>query len=177
LLWVGTVLERRMPREVLEAFADLRSDRPNLQLVIAGADRMRRSGSLTTWVRELGLETAVRLLGWVEESSLAPLYRAAELGIYISGHEGFGIPPLECLSCGTPVVVSAGLGLDDAWPDYPYRVHGHGGAAIAAVAREILTDEVRAAEVAVRAGEVVGNLSWETSSRLLVAELERVVLR
>jgi glycosyltransferase involved in cell wall biosynthesis len=177
LLWVGTVLERRMPREVLKAFAALRRDRSNLQLVIAGVDRMRRGDSLEIWVRELGLETAVRLLGWVEESSLAPLYRAAELGIYVSGHEGFGIPPLECLSCGTPVVVSTGLGLDDAWPDYPYRVNGLGGDAIAAIAREILTDEERAADVAARACEVVANLSWEASSRLLVAELERAVPR
>jgi glycosyltransferase involved in cell wall biosynthesis len=177
LLWVGTVLERRMPHETLGAFAELRRDWPNLQLVVAGADRMRSNDALEIWVRELGLEPAVRLLGWVEESSLAPLYRAAELGIYVSRHEGFGIPPLECLACGTPVVVSAGLGLDDVWPDYPYRVHGVGGDAIAAVAREILNHEEQASRAAARADSVVAGLSWETSSRLLVAELERAVPR
>ena len=67
---------------------------------------MRRPENLEIWIEELGLESSVRRLGWVEEPALAPLYRGAELGIYVSRHEGFGLPPLECLACGTPVVVS-----------------------------------------------------------------------
>ena len=175
VLLPGTVLERRLPRQVLEAFAIVKRDRPELGLVIAGANRMRRPEKLGNWIDELGLKGAVRQLGWVEEAALAPLYRGAELGIYVSRHEGFGLPPLECLACGTPVVVSAGLGLDDSWPDYPYRILELAADNIAAVATEILEETERATLVMAEAGSVIAGLGWEQSSRRLVAELGRVV--
>jgi glycosyltransferase involved in cell wall biosynthesis len=175
VLWPGTVLERRMPRQVLEAFASVRAQRPELELVIAGANRMRRPEKLDIWINDLGLEGAVRKLGWVEESALAPLYRGAEFGIYVSRHEGFGLPPVECLACGTPVVVSAGLGLDDAWPGYPYRVAELGAAGIAETMADLLAGGSRAAKVMEEAGPVVAAYDWEQSSRRLVAELGRVV--
>ncbi len=171
----GTVLERRMPRQVLEAFAAVKYERPELQLVIAGANRMRRPERLDRWIEQLGVEHAVRRLGWVEETALAPLYRGAELGIYVSRHEGYGLPPLECLSCGTPMVVSAGLGLDDCWPDYPFRTPELKAKSIAHVMMDILENEGRTARVLEDTGSVIANLDWERSSRQLVAELERAV--
>ena len=127
------------------------------------------------WIKQLGLEHAVRRLGWVEETALAPLYRGAELGIYVSRHEGYGLPPLECLGCGTPVVVSAGLGLDDSWPDYPFRTADLEAKSIAGVMMEIFGNEDRTARVMEDAGSVLANLDWELSSRQLVAELGRAV--
>jgi len=175
ILWAGTVLERRLPRQVLEAFAVVKREHSGLELVIAGANRMRQPERLDVWIDELGLEGAVRKLGWVEEAVLAPLYRDAELAIYVSRHEGFGLPPVECLACGTPVVVSTGLALDDAWPNYPYRVYELGTAGIAAVMTEILENADRAARVMADAGAVTVGFDWEQSSRRLVAELGRVL--
>jgi glycosyltransferase involved in cell wall biosynthesis len=175
VLLSGTVLERRMPRQVLEAFAIVRRDRPDLELVIAGANRIRRPEDFDIWIEELALESSVRRLGWVEETALGPLYRGAEMGIYVSRHEGFGLPPLECLACGTPVVVSAGLGLDDAWPDYPYRTPDLGADSIAGVMTEILGNLDRTARVMVESTAVLDGLDWEQSSRQLVAELRRAL--
>jgi glycosyltransferase involved in cell wall biosynthesis len=175
ILVPGTVLERRMPRQVLEAFARVKRDHPKLELVIAGANRMRRPEKLDLRIKELGLEKAVRRLGWVEESAVAPLYRGAELGVYVSRHEGFGLPPLECLACGTPVVVSAGLGLDDAWPDYPYRTPGLDAESIAGVMWDILGNPDRKARIIEETGSRLANLDWEQSSRRWVAELRRAV--
>ena len=171
----GTVLERRMPHQVLESFAIVRRDRPELELVIAGANRMRRPEKLDQWIKQLSLETAVRQLGWVEETALAPLYREAELGIYVSRHEGYGLPPLECLACGTPVVVGAGLGLDDAWPDYPFRSSELNAESIAGVMTEIFGKEDRTARVMEATGSELSGLGWEQSSRRLVAELGRAL--
>lgn len=175
VLMPGTVLDRRVPHQVLQAFAIVRADRPRLELVIAGANRMRRPEKLEMWIDELGLEHAVRRLGWVEEAALAPLYRGADLGIYVSRHEGFGLPPLECLACGTPVVVSAGLGLDDAWPDYPYRVPELAAESIAGAMSEVLGSTDRTARVMAEIVSVLTGLDWEQCSRRLVAELERAV--
>jgi len=175
LLWAGTVLERRLPLQVLGAFAAVRRDNPKLELVIAGANRMRRPEKLDVWIKQLGLEHAVRRLGWVEETVLAPLYRGAELGVYVSRHEGYGLPPMECLACGTPVVVSAGLGLDDAWPDYLFRVSELDEESIAGVMTQILGDADRTAQIMVEANSVIAGCDWEQSSRRLVAELRRAL--
>jgi glycosyltransferase involved in cell wall biosynthesis len=175
ILFPGTVLERRHPRSVLEGFARVRHDHPEQQLVIAGANRLRRAEDLAGWTDRLGLTAAVRLLGWVEESALAPLYRGAELGVYVSSHEGFGLPPLECLACGTPVIVGNGLALDDVWPDYPFRLRTVDSEGIAAAMRGILDDPAVAAQAMTAAPAAVAGLNWEQSSRRLVAELERAV--
>jgi len=175
LLWAGTLLERRLPQQTLRAFAALRNTWPELQLVIAGANRIREPQRLQTWIDELGVGEAVRQLGWVEERTLAPLYRGAELGFYVSRHEGFGIPPLECLACGTPVVVSGGLGMDDRWPDYPFRCEELSAPAIEKVARKVLDDRVRATEILLDGPPMTELFDWEESSRRLVAELEGIV--
>lgn len=175
LLWVGTVLERRRPVEVLEAFSRLCVKRPELRLVIAGANRMRAPQQLRSRTEALGLEGRVLELGWVDERELAPLYRGAELGFYVSRHEGYGIPPLECLACGTPVVVSPGLGLDEAWPNYPLRCEEATAGSIADAALEVLDDPQWAARHLGEAPGIVSRLDWETSSRRLVDELRRAV--
>jgi glycosyltransferase involved in cell wall biosynthesis len=175
VLWAGTILERRCPQAVLEAFAKLRATWPELQLVVAGANRMRAPDRFRAWVSAADVGDAVRELGWVAENDLAPLYRNAELGIYVSRHEGFGIPPLEFLACGTPVVVSRGLGLDEAWPDYPFCCSDCSAAAIESTARSVLQEPERAVGRLRRAAGVLAGLDWERTSRLLMAELERVV--
>jgi len=175
LLWLGAVFERRLPREVLEAFAILRRDRPELGLVMVGGNRLRRPGLLQRWIEELDLGDSIVLHDWVGEDCLAPLYRGAELSFYLSLHEGFGIPPLESLACGTPVVVSGGLALDEVWPAYPFRCHEATARAIVATAREILEDDERSVQVVREASDVIAKLDWESSSRRLVAELEKVL--
>ena len=175
VLWAGTLLERRLPREILLAFDALRTTWPKLQLVVAGANRMREPQRLQTWIDELEIGDSVRQLGWVEECSLAPLYRGAELAFYVSRHEGFGIPPLECLACGTPVVVSGGLGLDDRWPDYPFRCDELSVAAIERTARKILEDRSRATQILLDGPRMTQLFNWGASSRRLVEELEAIV--
>jgi len=175
LLWVGSVFERRLPRVVLGALAHLRSKGRKMNLVMAGANRMPSPGQLDRWIAELELGHAVLRLDWVEDEALAPLYRQAEAGIYLSRHEGFGLPPLECLACGTPALVSAGLGLDDAWPDYPYRCREITAEVVASMLERVLDDSTGREGVMERAGEVLAGMSWQAASRRLVAELEQAV--
>jgi glycosyltransferase involved in cell wall biosynthesis len=174
-LWLGTVLERRAPKEVLEAFSRLRRRRPDVGLVMAGANRLRSPERLSGWIRELGLEPHVQLLGWVEEGAVGALYRGAEAGIYVSRHEGYGIPPLECLACGTPVVVSGGLALDTAWPDYPFRSEELTPDSLEKVMAAAVDPGSWNTEISAAAAEVLDGLDWASSSKSLAAELEGAV--
>jgi glycosyltransferase involved in cell wall biosynthesis len=175
LLVAGTVLDRRFPRLTLEVFADIARERPELQLVFAGANRMRRPQRLDAWVDQEGLGDRVRLLGWIEDEQLATLYGAAELTLYLSAYEGFGIPPLESLACATPVVVGPGLALDEIWPDYPFRVNEVERGQVSAMVRRILERPAEVADVVRSAEPVLARLDWETCSRRLVRELERAL--
>jgi len=175
LLVVGTLLERRMPRLVLESFAALSGRYPRLQLVLAGHNRMREPARLGAWISELGIGDSVHALGWVEERLLPDLYRRAELSLYLSSYEGFGIPPLESLACGTPTVVGDGLALDELWPDYPYRVTPLTVAGVVETTRRILDHPVEAAAVVTESQAILGRIGWVECSRRLVQELETAV--
>ncbi len=176
LLSVGSILERRQPRLVLESFAVLAAEHPDLRLVVVGDNRLRRPERLRAWIAELGIGARVRLLGFVDDGVLAALYRGAELTVYLSSYEGFGMPPLESLAFGTPALVGPGLALDELWPDYPLRVPELTTGAVVEVAGRFLADPAAAAPAfQERAGEVLAGLSWEASSRRLVAELERAL--
>jgi glycosyltransferase involved in cell wall biosynthesis len=105
VLAVSTLEPRKNLPALIAAFAVLRRVRPELTLAIAG---------LSGW-EERSLDAAgVRLLGFVPDEELARLYRGAAAFAYPSRFEGFGIPIVEALGSGTPVVVSSHPSLDEA---------------------------------------------------------------
>ncbi|HEX4953589.1 MAG TPA: glycosyltransferase [Thermoanaerobaculia bacterium] len=173
-LVLGSLLDRRRPDLVLGAFARAARSRPDLTLVIAGANRLRRPEGLERWISELGLSGRVRLLGWVGEEAVAPLLRRAELAFYLSTYEGYGLPPLEALACGTPVVVSSGLALDDLWPDYPGRARELTLEAVTAAAGR-LADAASREAVRRQAPERLAAVSRAAAGESLAGELEKAV--
>ena len=138
VLVLGTVLDRRRLDVTLAAFDQLAATDPDLRLVIAGNNRLRQPGDLERWIAATAARDRVQRLGWVDESQLPALYRQAAAAVYLSTYEGYGLPPLEALACGTPCVVSEGLGLDDLWPDYPLRAIDIEPDAVAALVRRAL---------------------------------------
>jgi glycosyltransferase involved in cell wall biosynthesis len=109
---------RKNLETLLDAFALVRSRRRDLQLVVAGPDR------------EVEAE-GVRCLGYVEDDDLPGLYRGAEAFVFPSLFEGFGIPVVEAMACGTTAVVSAHPSLDEASGDAAIRVEPKSAEAIA----------------------------------------------
>jgi glycosyltransferase involved in cell wall biosynthesis len=99
-LYVGTIDRRKDYRTLLEA---LRRLDPRVHLVVAGTLIAGRTDFPET-VAGLGLDRRVRALGYVPERELPALYRGAAVFVYPSFHEGFGLPVLEAMACGTPVV-------------------------------------------------------------------------
>jgi glycosyltransferase involved in cell wall biosynthesis len=113
-LFVGTLSRRKNLARVLDALAMLRrrGECLDLQLVLAGpsgnyqAHLMRRAESL-------GLGGSVRVLGWVSDQYLPPLYRGAEMLVFPSLFEGFGLPVLEAMASGTAVLTSTTTSLPE----------------------------------------------------------------
>lgn len=103
VLVVGAIQPRKDPLTALAAFSAL--DRDDLDLVFVGP--MRRGGErFQARIDELGMRSRVMHMGHVEEKELASLYRGAQAQLFTTRYEGFGLPALEGLASGTPVVAS-----------------------------------------------------------------------
>ena len=132
LLSVAT-LEPRKNLETLLAAHTLLGGSP--ELVLVGAEG---------WGEQPALERpGVRRLGFVSDEELARLYRGAAVVVYPSRFEGFGIPVIEAMACGAPVVASSHPSLDEASGDAALRADPDDPAAIAAAVELALTDRER----------------------------------
>lgn len=105
VLSVGTVQPRKNYSRVIEALSSIRRSGHDLHYVIAGGsgwleDEMRRT------IQQTGMADFVHLLGYVDDDDLPALYSGARMLALVSLYEGFGLPVLEAMACGTPVVTS-----------------------------------------------------------------------
>lgn len=106
LLYVGTIEPRKNLLTLIRAYNELlRATAHRPQLVLCGG-RGWMFEEVFALVEELKLQDMVRSTGYVADEDLPALYSAAELFLYPSYYEGFGLPPLEAMACGTPVITS-----------------------------------------------------------------------
>jgi glycosyltransferase involved in cell wall biosynthesis len=111
ILYVGNFKPHKNVNRLLDAFAQL--DYPDLRLLLTGHSTPQMLASL----RALAIEERVHFTGLVDDRRLAELYRGALLLVQPSIMEGFGLPPIEAMACGTPVVVSHSTSLPEAVGD------------------------------------------------------------
>lgn len=173
LLYLGSVLPRRRVDLVIGAFARVAARRPELQLVLAGENRLRHPRELGRWIAASGCAERIVKIGYVAEEDLGALYRRAELTYYLSEYEGFGLPPLESLAAGTPAVVARGLALDDLWPDYPYRVPRLELDDVAGLTRRALDGAAERRSLGEEGRARAARWTWKRTAELFLAEIER----
>ncbi len=104
VLYVGTQLNRRHLPDLVRAFAPLARADARARLVIVGENRTFPWQDAAAVARELGLGPAVDVRPWVSDDELTALYGAATTFAWLSTYEGFGLPPLEAMAAGVPVV-------------------------------------------------------------------------
>jgi glycosyltransferase involved in cell wall biosynthesis len=106
LLYVGTIEPRKNLLTLLRAYDELlRTTTRRPQLALCGG-RGWLDDEVFNLVEELKLQDQVRFTGYVDDADLPALYSAAEAFVYPSFYEGFGLPPLEAMACGAPVITS-----------------------------------------------------------------------
>lgn len=114
IVQVGTIEQRKNLELTLRAMTGLPQE---VGLVIVGRDHHGYKPKMLSLARELGLESRLRWLEGVDFKDLPAIYSLAEVSAYPSRYEGFGIPVIEALNCGTPVVAATGSCLEEAGGD------------------------------------------------------------
>lgn len=106
ILFVGTIEPRKNLRRLVDAFAQLlRNTSLSPKLVIAGGQGWLMDDFAAS-IKQQRLDDRVRLAGYLEDEDLCALYSACSAFVYPSLYEGFGLPPLEAMACGAPVITS-----------------------------------------------------------------------
>jgi glycosyltransferase involved in cell wall biosynthesis len=161
VLHVGTIEPRKNLERLLSAFGRARA-REGLAhvLVLAGAPGWG-SAPVERRVAEEGLQDAVRFTGPVSRDGLLALYRAADLFVYPSLYEGFGLPLLEAMACATPVVTSDAASLPEVAGDAALLVDPRDEEALTAAILRGLADEALRARLRDAGPQRARRFSWQ----------------
>jgi glycosyltransferase involved in cell wall biosynthesis len=168
ILFCGSLEPRKDVPTLLRAFAGVPGGRERYRLVLAGGDG-RASEEILTLVSRLGLGDAVAIEGYMEVAQLRALYSAATLFVLPSLYEGFGLPVLEAMACGTPVVATDASSLPEVVGDAGLLVPpGDPGALAGAMAR-VLDDAALAADLRQRGLRRAKGFTWEATAAKTLA--------
>jgi glycosyltransferase involved in cell wall biosynthesis len=164
LLYVGNLMPHKNLRRLLRAFALLNRELP-YTLVIAGWKDPRHYPTLEIETQALGIAEKVLFLNYVPADELPALYAGAELFVFPSLYEGFGLPPLEAMACGCPVLVSNTASLAEVCGDAAYYVDPYGVENIAEGIYKVTTNGQLKRNLALKGTERAKLFSWEKSAR------------
>ena len=123
------------------------------------------------------LHTHVRFLGFVPIETLSVLYRLASVFVFPSLYEGFGLPPLEAMACGTPVVTSNTSSLPEVVGDAACLTDPYDADSIADGMRRVLSDEAYRVDLIKKGHERVRHFSWEDSVQRILDVYREVMLQ
>jgi len=174
ILYVGALESRKNLPRLLEAYTLLRQWSTGWRLVIVGARKWKSSPIFET-VQRLQLESHVTFTGYVADEHLPALYAGADLFAFPSLYEGFGLPVLEAMACGTPVVTSNSSSLPEVAGDAALLVDPYNVDEIAAAMRRILEDTNLAQELRMHGLARAAQFTWERTARETIEVYEKVL--
>lgn len=174
ILYVGTLQPRKNPATLIRAYARMRRrSRLPHKLLIVGKPKYLYDEVFEA-IRTSGVEADVLFAGFVRDDDLPTYYNAAELLAFPSHYEGFGLPVVEAMQCGTPVVCSNASCLPEVVGDAAILADPHDADAFADALERVLSDPAAAATLAERGRRRAGEFSWEQTARRTLAVYQAV---
>jgi len=141
VLYVGSEQERKNLQTLVAVFALIRHEIPNLRLLKVGPSQDPAGrAALLRQVYCTGLQDEFQLIDFVDEADLPHIYNAAAALVFPSLREGFGLPPLEAMACGTPVICSNTTSLPEVVGDAALLTDPRDTAEMAHLLRRVLSD-------------------------------------
>lgn len=166
ILHVGTLQPRKNIPILLRAFAELND--PKLDLVLVGGKGWLFD-EIFALVEQLNLRDRVRFTGFVPDLALPLWYNSAELFVFPSIYEGFGIPAADAMACGTPVIAANTSSLPEVVGDAGLLFEPQAVSALTERIASVLYDPALAATMGLRGITQAGKFSWTHSGRKMAA--------
>ncbi len=176
ILAVGSIQPRKNLARLVRAYSDLRRKRPgsNLpQLVLVGKQAWLYGETLKAIEAE-GIRGATLLTGYVPESDLPTLYSGAMCFVYPSYFEGFGLPPLEAMQCGTPVLTGNLTSLPEVVGDAGLLIDPFDTGALANALARLIDDPHLRADLRARGLERARAFNWQETARRTLEVYRRI---
>jgi glycosyltransferase involved in cell wall biosynthesis len=170
LLYAGRISPHKNVVRMIEAFSALKTELekdqvyPDLKLIIIGDDLSGNPDLRRTVIRS-GMQNDVRFLGFVPIEVLRTFYDAAKIFVFPSLYEGFGLPPLEAMAHGTPVVTSNVTSLPEVVGNAAVLVHPENVFEIMRALHRVLMDQPLREKMKERSLRQATKFSWEKSVR------------
>ncbi len=174
MLFVSTIEPRKNLSAVVDALRWLRGRGYPHRLVVAGRKGWLYQETLEH-ARASGLNSEIDWLDYVSDADLAALYSACDVFVFPSLYEGFGLPPLEAMACGAPVVASNVSSLPEVLGDAALLVNPRDVAALAGAIECVLTDPVLREELRSKGIRRAAQFSWERAAQQTLEVYRAVV--
>ncbi len=168
VLAVGTAEPRKDLPGLVAAFDLIAGERPDLGLVLAGPEGWG-SEELHRAIDAARARSRVAITGWVDDATLAGLLVHASVLAYPSLYEGFGYPPLQAMSAGTPVVATRAGAIEEVLGDAALLVAPRDTGALASAVASVVDAPATASALAARGRERAAMFDWDTCAAGLVA--------
>lgn len=174
LLYVGSELPRKNLFRLVEAFAELKAKMPNVKLIKIGTPLYGPGyQQLQQLIDNFALEDDILFYDHLSEEDLIRFYNAADLFVFPSLYEGFGMPPLEAMACGTPVVCSNATSLPEVVGDAAILIDPYDTEAMTEAMYEVLSDDSLQEELRHKGLERASQFTWERAAKETVAVYEK----
>lgn len=164
LLYAAALLPHKNHERLLRAFREIKKELPERKLVFTGAWE-KGFDKMAAVISELGLKDDVMMLGWVTLEDIPLIYRGAELFVYPTLHEGFGLPILEAMASGVPVVCSRIEPLTEVAGDAALFVDPHDHSDIARGILTVLREAFLRTKLIEKGLRRSGEFTWEKTAR------------
>nr|CAA9287287.1 hypothetical protein AVDCRST_MAG63-4406 [uncultured Armatimonadetes bacterium] len=174
VLYAGTLEPRKNLPRLIAAFARVvaQSRLPEHRLVLAGGSWGRYDEELRRVAQDSGIADRVVMTGYVTNDSMNALMTGSDAFAYVSEYEGFGMPPLEAMVCGAPVVASNTTSLPEVVGDAGIQVPPQDVEAIAGALHCLLTDRAENARRRALSTERAAQFSWARTAALTLRAYE-----
>lgn len=174
ILYLGTLEPRKNVDVLLDSFTALHSRFPDLKLVIVGGLGWQY-GKTLAHLTDLGLGDSIIRAGYIPETDKRMFYASAEVFVFPSIYEGFGLPVLEAMACGTPVVCSNTSSLPEVVGEAGLLCDPGNAQAFADAIERILTDNDLRAVLTTRQRDQVTQFTWENAANVYGQSIRNVV--
>ena len=175
ILYVGTIEPRKNLCRLVRAVGQLHQNGRRPHLILVGPNGWLMNGSLDKEIEDCGLTDYVHYLGYVPQADLAGLYSLATLFAFPSLYEGFGLPPLEAMACGLPVLTSRESSMAEVCQSAAWLVDPHDESDIAHGLDCLLNQPDLQADLRQKGLQRVKAFSWQRVARETAVVYEKIL--